>query len=163
VSGAGRYQTVRLVLNVVNSRRALNFYLKSGRLMFAPTAGGAPKPYVYLDLKRIKAAWLLVPKGVLLNVPPSAVLVEYETENADYYRQFSIPVEEVEKEAREGRLELRELGGITIVTEWDADEPMTWCTIDLRTGKVRYGSALDDDYEEDWWEEEERGRRVVRR
>jgi len=146
----GMVSTVRLVLNLVNSSRALRFYRKSGRLMFVPSVRNAPKPYVYLELKRIKNVWLLWPKDVLLNLPPSTVLVEYETENADYYRQFSISVEEVEKEIKEGRLELERLDKISIVTEWDADGAMAGYTIDIQTGEIAYWSALDELDEEEW-------------
>jgi len=142
---------VRLVLNLIDSPRAVSLYRKSGRLTFMPSVRPAPKPYVYLELRRIKGIWRLQPIDTVLNIPSSAVLVEYETENADYYRQFSIPVEEVEREVREGRLELVRLNAIDIVTEWYADEPMTWYIIDLRTGKIKRGSALELD-EENYYE-----------
>ncbi len=135
---------VKLVLAKIDSYSVISFYRKSGRIMFKPTAPNPPKPKVYLDAKRIRRMWRIIPRKVLLNTPPCGVLVEYETENPDYYRKFTIDPREVEEAVKRGEVELRETGTITIITEWDADEPVAWYDIDIRTGRMTRGTVWDE-------------------
>jgi len=137
-----------MVLHIINEPWVVKFFEKSGRLAFRPSSENAPKDKVFLELKRIKSIQLLKQKDVAYNMPPDAVLVEYETENADYYRKFTVNVEEVEKLIRDGKLVVWTLKKLNIVTEWDADEAVAGYKIDLKTGDVEYW----DDREElfDW-------------
>jgi len=135
---------VKLVLRKVDDYSVIRFYRKSGRIMFKPTSENPPKPRVYLEARRIRRLWRIIPRKVLLNVPPSGVLVEYESSNVEYYRNFSIDPREVEEAARRGEVELVETDTLTVVTDWDADEPMVWYDINLRTGEVVRMSALDE-------------------
>mgnify|MGYP000064704392 CR=1 FL=1 len=135
---------VKLCLEIIDSPWVVRFFEKSGRLPFKPTNPGAPKDKVYLELKRIRSIYLLRPKGVAINMSPKTVLVEYETENIDYYQRFTVDVSEVERLVKDDKIELIPVEVINIITEWDADEAMAGYKIDLRTGEVEHWDVRNE-------------------
>lgn len=120
----------KIIAWVAENENNIRFYRKSGRLTFIG------RDQMYLDLKRIRKAFLIVPKDPLHPLVRS-YLVLYETENVEYYEQRSyISYEELEKAIENGEIRLKEVNAFYVVTEWDADEPVREYRVSLLDGKV---------------------------
>ena len=133
---------MKMVLNIINAPWVVRFFKKSGRLAFRPSSENPPKDKIYLELRRIKKILLLCPKKPI-NMRPNTVLVEYETNNVEYYKQFTVDVSEIEKMIKEGKIEPIPLKKLNIITEWDADEAVAGYEINLETGEVKYWDVTD--------------------
>ncbi|MEM3942514.1 MAG: hypothetical protein QXJ59_00400 [Thermofilaceae archaeon] len=134
----------KIVAKVSESENNIRFYRKSGRLTFVG------RDRMYLDLKRIRKAFLIVPKDPLHPLVRS-YLVLYETENVEYYEQRSmIPYKELEKAVERGEIELKEVDSFYVITEWDADEPVREYRVSLSGRVEKTYDAIEESHRFDY-------------